>query len=39
MPNFSQWITAQEAEAIRAYVAQEARGLYAQEQARGAPAQ
>jgi mono/diheme cytochrome c family protein len=34
MPNFTQWITPAEAEAIRAYVAHEANALYAQEQAR-----
>lgn len=34
MPDFSQWLTDSEAEAIRAYVASEARTLYAEEQAR-----
>jgi quinohemoprotein ethanol dehydrogenase len=34
MPDFSPWLSAGEAEAIRAYVAGEARTLYAEEQAR-----
>jgi quinohemoprotein ethanol dehydrogenase len=34
MPSFSRWISGQEAEAIRAYVAAEAQALYAEEQAR-----
>jgi PQQ-dependent dehydrogenase (methanol/ethanol family) len=37
MPDFTQWVSAQEAEAMRAYVAVEAQTLYAQEQARGSP--
>jgi hypothetical protein len=34
MPDFTQWVTASDAEAIRAYVANEAQALYAEEQAR-----
>ncbi len=37
MPNMQQWVNAQEAESIRAYVAAEAQFLYAQEQARPQP--
>ena len=34
MPDFTQWVSAAEAETVRAYVAREARTLYAEEQAR-----
>jgi mono/diheme cytochrome c family protein len=34
MPDFAQWVSAADAEAIRAYVASEARTLYAEDQAR-----
>lgn len=33
MPDFSQWVNAEDAEALRAYVAREAAALYAEEQA------
>ncbi|MBI1186843.1 MAG: PQQ-dependent dehydrogenase, methanol/ethanol family [Alphaproteobacteria bacterium] len=34
MPDFTQWVSASDAEAIRVYVAREAQALYRQEQAR-----
>jgi hypothetical protein len=34
MPDFTQWVSASDAEAIRAYVVSEAQVLYAEEQAR-----
>ncbi|MFZ4120808.1 MAG: PQQ-dependent dehydrogenase, methanol/ethanol family [Caulobacterales bacterium] len=37
MPNFQQWLTPAEVEAIRAYVARQARPLYEQERARTTP--